>query len=627
MKRSRIYISVAALLSLCVSCNKNEEIAMPQGDESAIVVTTRSSDGTQTSSWAEGTELMLNDVMYTYSSGEWSYITALEWGTGTIEQLEGYIVKDGVSSGSVTLGVEGDVVDQSISGLDSYDYLYYTATNVEQPNDGNSLSINLEHIMAQVVVTVDSSSKTIAGLAIDSPMSMTLTGDEWSPVAEILSVSAELSSSTSGVYTYTANVIPNEWNTPQISLSIEGQEDPSIATYTGSITLEAGNIYRLKVVIEADGTATIVSNVNVSPWGTTTDLGTTTAIMVWDGTIAEEYGGGDGTSIDSPYLINTPAQLAFLANEVNNSANKNYYKGEYFKLNADMSLAGYEWIPIGNSTSVGFSGYFDGADHTISNLTISGTEANALTYVGLFGGLYGYATIDALTIEDASVVLSQEATTTITGLGLLAGYVNNNNAISNCNINGGTIDDGGSSSITYVGGFAGSVNNINNSFDNCHVEGLTIESEKTAGGIAGLVSNTSTYTACSVNMTITALTMGGLIGNDKGAVVTACYTAGSYKGKTAGGIAGIFAGTATGCYSTASITPKTSGTVAAIYASGDSASLNYCYPENTTSSEAIEAGTISADNVLAMNTALDGTGYKYVASEGTFPYVISAVAE
>lgn len=627
MKKSRIYISVATLLSLCVSCNKNEEIAMPQSTESAIVVTTRSSDGSQTSSWSEGTELMLNDALYTYTSGEWSYATALEWGTGTIEQLEGYIVKDGVSSGSVNLGAVGDVIDQSANGLDSYDYLYYTATDVKQPGESNSLSINLEHIMAQVIVTVESSSETITGVAIDSPTSMTLSGNEWSPATDILSVSAELSSSEGGVYTYTANVIPNEWNAPQISLSIDGQENPSIATYTTSISLEAGNIYRLKVVIATDGTATIVSNVNVSPWGTTTDLGTTTAVMAWDGTTATEFGGGDGASADSPYLINTPAQLALLASEVNNSSSKYYYRGVYFKLNADMSLAGYEWIPIGNSTSVGFGGYFDGADHTIYNLTISGTEANALTYVGLFGGLYGYATIDALTIEDGSVKLSADAVTSITAVGLIAGYVNNNNAISNCNIIGGTIDDGGSGTVTYVGGFAGSVFNTSNSFENCHVDDLTINSEKTAGGIAGLVSNTSTYTACSVNATITALTMGGLIGNDKGAVVAACYTTGIYKGKTAGGIAGIFAGTATGCYSTASITPKSNGTVAAIYASGDSATLCDCYPDNTASTETIEAGTISESDVAAMNTILSGTGYEYIASEGTFPYVISAVIE
>jgi hypothetical protein len=69
-------------------------------------------------------------------------------------------------------------------------------------------------------------------------------------------------------------------------------------------------------------------------------------------TAAAEYGGGNGTQA-SPYQINNARQLKKLVDEGNAYG--------YFKLNTDIEVTAYEWIPIGY-----FRGTFDGGGHTIS---------------------------------------------------------------------------------------------------------------------------------------------------------------------------------------------------------------------------------------------------------------------
>ena len=59
---------------------------------------------------------------------------------------------------------------------------------------------------------------------------------------------------------------------------------------------------------------------------------------------ASDFGGGRGYSYD-PYIISTPEQLALLAWKVNEEGNT--YDEKYFRLDADISLKGYVWVPIG----------------------------------------------------------------------------------------------------------------------------------------------------------------------------------------------------------------------------------------------------------------------------------------
>ena len=76
------------------------------------------------------------------------------------------------------------------------------------------------------------------------------------------------------------------------------------------------------------------------------DMGMT-ANAAWDGTVAEDFAGGDGSE-GSPIKIANAKQLAYFEKQVNGGEN---YEGKYIKLTADIDLGGREWTPIGSDTS------------------------------------------------------------------------------------------------------------------------------------------------------------------------------------------------------------------------------------------------------------------------------------
>ena len=87
-------------------------------------------------------------------------------------------------------------------------------------------------------------------------------------------------------------------------------------------------------------------------------------IDIWDGTTAKEFEDGDGTK-DSPFVIKTSSQFAYMAKCVNEGK----YNDSYFVLEKDLDLKGIKWTPIGNRDNP-FSGYFDGKEHTVSGLFV-----------------------------------------------------------------------------------------------------------------------------------------------------------------------------------------------------------------------------------------------------------------
>ena len=130
----------------------------------------------------------------------------------------------------------------------------------------------------------------------------------------------------------------------------------------------------------------------------------------WDGLVAENYAGGDGSK-ENPYQIATANQLAKLARSA--SANNHYTKpedftgGKYYVLTADIELndtTEVNWYENGNlqewkyyvtSTDNAFCGYLNGQGHTIKGLYIN-QEISANTYAGLFGALGKGAVIENL---------------------------------------------------------------------------------------------------------------------------------------------------------------------------------------------------------------------------------------
>lgn len=108
----------------------------------------------------------------------------------------------------------------------------------------------------------------------------------------------------------------------------------------------------------------------------------------WDGTSASSSLKGEGTQ-DSPYLVETAEDLAFLAKSVNEG---NSYDGKYIIQTADIDLGGKEWTPIGfqdindaktdGKAAAPFSGVYSGLGHKVTGLSITEETTN---HLGLFG--------------------------------------------------------------------------------------------------------------------------------------------------------------------------------------------------------------------------------------------------
>lgn len=117
----------------------------------------------------------------------------------------------------------------------------------------------------------------------------------------------------------------------------------------------------------------------------------TYAVQVWDGTAAP-WTKGSGTE-SNPYLIETPANLAYLSKQVQEG---NVYENVFFLQTDDIDLSNKSWTYIGYGTSKLFSGIYDGGQKqiinvknylfgyiksaTIKNLTIAGSTTYSMVY-------------------------------------------------------------------------------------------------------------------------------------------------------------------------------------------------------------------------------------------------------
>lgn len=223
----------------------------------------------------------------------------------------------------------------------------------------------------------------------------------------------------------------------------------------------------------------------------------------WDGTVAS-WTEGDGSET-SPYLIESCANLAYLAEQVNGGEN---YAGMHFELTMNLDLNDLPWTPIGISSGkvAAFSGSFDGHGHKISNLSIS-FDSSKKYGIGLFGEVEG---------------------ATIANLHIVSGNVS------------------GQGDPTYVGGLIGRVASGAKTTVTCCSNGADV-SGYMAGGIIGYNAAAVEVSSCKNTGAITGLTVstyspgfaGGIIGQAYQAIsIMTCYSAGNVTAEYAGGIAG-----------------------------------------------------------------------------------------
>lgn len=206
----------------------------------------------------------------------------------------------------------------------------------------------------------------------------------------------------------------------------------------------------------------------------------------WDGTVATQYAGGDGTKAN-PYQIATCEQFAYMAKCVNETPN--YSRGKYFKLTSDITfndnvmktavktLQSKEAFPIsptmgtysGPEDYQAFQGVFDGDGHTISGLYYV-DWGNAFT---MFRALDG-ATVRNLTITDSYIYAGSN-------IGFIAAAVYDSNII-NCQVLNSQMDSWASTSGAICGRTFRTTR-----IQNCHTQ-VKLSAKNNCGGIAGMAA-------------------------------------------------------------------------------------------------------------------------------------------
>ncbi len=272
----------------------------------------------------------------------------------------------------------------------------------------------------------------------------------------------------------------------------------------------------------------------------------------WTDYVADSFASGTGTKED-PYIINSPEQLAKLAKDINSGiADQEYtHNKEYFLLGNDIDLSAHRWIPIGSGTSTSsfhsFTGYFDGANKTISGLYVD--ESFEKFSAGLFGHVSGIE-IKNVIIKDGYIkteAIPNSSDDIVDAAGLLIGSAAQgyglSTTVSNCHVSG-TIESnsaltgglaGYNSYGTYKdcstditinghgcsGGFIGS--DFSGSYENCTAKG-NVSGQWSVGGFAGILFWESKAKNCIADVKVTAnnWNAGGFVGYDKGGTVTSC---------------------------------------------------------------------------------------------------------
>lgn len=245
----------------------------------------------------------------------------------------------------------------------------------------------------------------------------------------------------------------------------------------------------------------------------------------------------DGSAAE--FTIDSAEELAGLAKLVNEGKS---FSGKTIKLDADISLGGKEWTPIGMSKK-SFNGIFDGNEKTISNLVIN---SPAQSDVGLFGFTQS-GEVKNFTLNNAKVTgyldvgavagtpyTSKYSNIDVTGLIQVEGfsYVGGafgKNAYANITDVDVTGDEGsyvkadsvenGIAYRTYLGGLAGFMGEGNITVSGCNVKIDVTGSTCDVGGILGILHYGNTLTDCTYEGSLTLTNPEGESGNEFGALV------------------------------------------------------------------------------------------------------------
>ncbi len=237
---------------------------------------------------------------------------------------------------------------------------------------------------------------------------------------------------------------------------------------------------------------------------------------------------GHGT-LTEPFLITNAQELGLVGHRPR----------ACYRLEGDINLAEITWsvavIPW-------FGGHFDGSGHAIGNLHIQGVG-----HLGLFGSLDSDAVIMDLGLEDGCV---QGVGSSI---GALAGR--SRATLTNCHTTGAIAGK------NRVGGLVGDISE--GSVSGCYSGGTVLGEGHSIGGLVGNQRFSNLFCCYSTSAVAGHNVVGGLVGNNGGAVtldgvlgsISDSYSTGVVSGNDlVGGLVGANCGSVSNCYSNGAVT-------------------------------------------------------------------------
>ena len=334
-----------------------------------------------------------------------------------------------------------------------------------------------------------------------------------------------------------------------------------------NVVLEAGSRYKYTVKVNATGLT--LEGCTIGNWA--------------DG------GGESGAAEDLGYIYdsNTNTYTVYNANGLMNVAELvNGGKTDInITLDKNIDLTGKGWTPIGTDYDNSYTGTFDGGGHTITGLTVTGSDR----YTGLFGFIKG--TVKNVVLEGVRITSDNSSGYA----GGVAGYSFEGN-IENCSVSGSVSGSDVGGVVGYQQG--GSITGCSSS--------ATVKGTQRAGGVAGTTNYDATLTACYATGDMTVendgtsnACAGGVVGSNAYCTVIACYAAGNVSGTGSGT---IHVGGVTG--------ENFDGTLTACYWSG--------LPDNDNGEATkVDGTTVTWQTAVdAMNAALSGKGWQYELKDG-----------
>ena len=182
------------------------------------------------------------------------------------------------------------------------------------------------------------------------------------------------------------------------------------------------------------------------------------------------------------WQIDTIDELKAFRDEVNAG---NSFAGWTITLGADIDISGENWLPIGNVGN-SFQGTFDGADHTITGLTIDNSR---LAYAGFFGYVDS-GSVQNVTFENVSINAGSY-------VGTVAGYTNADYSaceFENITVRGCVQITGGAAVGGIIGGGNATLNTVSvevatEDDENYTEDSFILGTSGDVGGIAGRVTD------------------------------------------------------------------------------------------------------------------------------------------